>query len=253
MVETIEGLFHFDGRLWQTLPALARSPGRLTRDYLDGHRAPQIPPLRLFLVVLLLVFVVGSLPGGKFSPANIGMVEKNGSASGPESLTPEQRAIAKKKLSTVRVQVGGDKPNEAATNWLRTRLQKVVDEPERFLLILESWGERFAFLMLPLSTLLLAAAFVHRRRFFLFDHVIFSLHSLSFMGLLLSLALVLPESLASLLFLIAPVHLFVHLRGVYRTSIVGTLLRMLWLFIGTVFGVTFIVLGLVAVGLNAMA
>jgi hypothetical protein len=253
VVETIEGLFHFDGRLWRTLPALARSPGRLTRDYLDGHRAPQIPPLRLFLVVLLLVFVVGSLPGKKFSPINIGVVEKNGSVSGLESLTPEQRALAKKQLSKVKVQVGGDKPNEAASHWLRDRLQKVVDEPERFFLVLESWGERFAFLMLPLSTLLLAAAFVHRRQFFLFDHVIFSLHSLSFMGMLLSLALVLPDALAGLLFLIAPVHLFVHLRGVYRTSIVGTLLRMLWLFIGTVFGVVFIVLGLVAVGLNAMA
>ena len=61
--EAIEGLFHLDGRLWRTLPDLMLRPGRLTRAYLDGHRAPQIPPLRLFLVALLGIFLVGGLIG----------------------------------------------------------------------------------------------------------------------------------------------------------------------------------------------
>jgi len=253
VMETIEGLFHFDGRLWQTLPSLVRAPGRLTRDYLDGHRAPQIPPLRLFLVVLLLVFVVGSLPGRSFSPVQVNSVtQKDGTPGKLENMTPEQRAMAKKAVGQVKVNLGAEKPNTEATNWLQERLQKVIDDPERFFLVLESWGERFAFLMLPLSTLLVAAAFLFRREFLLFDHVIFSLHSLSFLGLLISLVLVLPESVAGVLMLAAPVHLFVHMRGVYRTSILGTLLRMAWLFTGTLIGVVFIVMGLVAVGLNAM-
>jgi hypothetical protein len=46
----------------------------------------------------------------------------------------------------------------SATNWLKQRIERVIDEPEQFL-VLESWGERFAFLMLPLSTVLLALAF----------------------------------------------------------------------------------------------
>ncbi len=62
--EVVEGLLHFDGRLWQTLPDLMLRPGRLTRNYLEGHRAPQIPPLRLFLVVLLGVFLIGGIVGG---------------------------------------------------------------------------------------------------------------------------------------------------------------------------------------------
>ena len=37
--EAVEGLTDFDGRIWQTFPRLMLRPARLTRDYLDGHRA----------------------------------------------------------------------------------------------------------------------------------------------------------------------------------------------------------------------
>jgi hypothetical protein len=259
LLETIEGLFHFDGRLWRTLPDLALRPGRLTRSYLDGHRAPQIPPLRLFLVVLLLVFLVGGLPRGKAPPETT--VTHNGTSttitgSGGKTLSelsPAEKAELKKTANKVQVKLGSDRSDTRASDWLKRRLDKVIDEPERFYLVLESWGERFAFLMLPLSTLLLAVAFVWRREFFLFDHVIFSLHSLSFMGLVICVAMLIPSELGGILLLAAPVHLFVHLRGVYRTGVLMTLLRMGWLFVGTLVGVTFIVLGLLAVGLNAMS
>ena len=256
LMETIEGLFHFDGRLWQTLPDLALRPGRLTRSYLDGHRAPQIPPLRLFLVVLLLVFLVGGLPRGKGG-------HEGGPAGAPASrqvdvtkgglseLTPAERADLKSSTDKVHVKLGSDRTNAAASQWLQDRLKRVIDDPERFYLVLENWGERFAFLMLPLSTLLLAAAFAWRREFFLFDHVIFSLHSLSFLGLVIC-GVMLTAGLGGVLLLAAPVHLFLHLRGVYRTGVVMTLVRMAWLFVGTLIGVAFIVAGLLAVGLNAM-
>ncbi len=52
--EAIEGMFHFDGRLWRTLPWLFARPGTLSREYLDGKRARHVPPFRLFLVSLLL-------------------------------------------------------------------------------------------------------------------------------------------------------------------------------------------------------
>src|SRR5262249_53996614 len=45
LVEGLESFFHFDGRLWQTLPKLALKPGQLTHDYVEGKRAYQIPPL----------------------------------------------------------------------------------------------------------------------------------------------------------------------------------------------------------------
>jgi hypothetical protein len=262
--EVVEGLVHADGRLWRTLPGLMMRPGRLTRAYLEGHRAPQIPPLRLFLVVLLLVFVVGGLTSNvKLVNVNTGRpvspAAKNSIVIAPgqgfDSMTPAQQAKVKQMIGKVEVHLGGDKPDVAATNWLQERLTRTLSDPERFSLILEQWSERFAFLMLPVATLLMSVLFIAQRRFFLFDHTIFCLHSLSAVGLLITLSMALSaviDDWGGLLLLAAPVHLFVHMRGVYRTSIAGTLARMFLLSIVSLVAVVLLALGLVAVGLNGM-
>lgn len=251
--EAFEGLFHFDSRLWRTLPGLIYNPGRLTRDYLLGHRAPQIPPLRLFLVTLLVVFMVGNLTPKSHHAVNAASVQtKTGETKSLEDLTPQDRAKIKAATSNVHVKLGSDREDVAATQWLQQRLQRAIDNPERFLLVLETWGERFAFLMLPVSTLLLSLSFFWRRDVYVYDHVIFSLHSLSFLGLLVSLSMIVPFGLGQMLLIVAPVHLFFHLRGVYKIGVLSALLHMFWLFLGSLIGVVLIVIGLVAVGLNAM-
>jgi hypothetical protein len=258
--EAFEGLLHVDGRLWTTLPDLARNPARLTKAYLEGHRAPQIPPLRLFLVVLLLVFVVGSLAGPKGPVINTTTTDSHGHVLSSKTrtlstLSPQDRAEAKKAVASFHISDDGKDKDDAISKWLQIRVQKAIDEPERFQLVIEQWGERFAFLTLPLSTLLLSAAFIFQRRFFVFDHVIFSLHSLSAMGILITAASLLRPLIGhdnDILFLAAPVHLFLHMRGVYATSVIGTLARMLFLFVGTLFGGSMIFLGLLAVGLSGM-
>jgi hypothetical protein len=35
--DLLHGVFHFEGRIWRTLPLLAWRPGRLTREYIDGR------------------------------------------------------------------------------------------------------------------------------------------------------------------------------------------------------------------------
>jgi hypothetical protein len=52
--EAVEGLTHLDGRIAKTLPALLFRPGRLASDYTSGRLNRHIPPLRLFLVSLLI-------------------------------------------------------------------------------------------------------------------------------------------------------------------------------------------------------
>ncbi len=256
--EVVEGLLHMDGRLWRTLPDLMLRPGRLTRAYLDGHRAPQIPPLRLFLVVLLAIFLIGGLGGGGKLGAITTDVDAKGKVAATktrtfDNMTPEERA---KVIDQIQVNLGSDKPNEAASQWLRERVKHTLAEPERFKLVLEQWSERFAFLMLPISALMLSVLFIFQRRFYLFDHTIFSLHSLSAVGMIIVLGQILQPLVGGLAFaplLAAPVHLFAHMRGVYRTSVVGTLARMSLLFIGTAIAALVLMLGLVAVGLAGMA
>ncbi len=52
--EAIEGMFHLDGRLALTLPALFLKPGGLAKDYMEGRIVRHVPPFRTFLVALLL-------------------------------------------------------------------------------------------------------------------------------------------------------------------------------------------------------
>ena len=226
--ETFENLLHLDGRLWRTLPRLARRPAKLTRDYLDGHRASQIPPMRLFLVVVLLFFFAGGL-GGKEPNINFSYRGK------PVPAAEETKGDA----LNVRVEGLPGRKDGALEAWFRPRVGYAVSHRREFLLTLESWGHRFAILLLPASALMLGLLFAFQRRFFLYDHVIFSMHSLSFMGLLLSVtdvlkALAVPAALADLLALAMPVHLFVHMRGVYGLGVLGTLARMALLFVMTV-------------------
>jgi hypothetical protein len=169
-------------------------------------------------------------------------------------MPPDQKAKVKESLGQVKVYLGS-KPNEAATEWLRQRVLGALADPERYFLVIESWSERFAFLMLPVSALLLSVLFVFNRQFYMFDHTIFSLHSLSAMGVMIITAMVLSVAIGDSAFLLlwaAPVHLFRHLRGVYRTSIVGTLIRMFLLFNGSLIAAAILFLGLLAVGLNGM-
>lgn len=59
--EAFEDLTHADSRLWRTMIALLFKPGYLTREFIEGRRVRYLPPIRLYLVLSVLFFlVVGS-------------------------------------------------------------------------------------------------------------------------------------------------------------------------------------------------
>lgn len=236
-VELFENLFHADGRLFRTLPRLILKPASLTRDYLAGRRAFQIPPLRLFLVVIVLFFLAGSLRG---------IVE-------PESGRSDY------KVNHVPLSVfSGSPPGvRAFAAWAVPRANYAQDHPHEFTMQVESWLHRVAIAFLPISALILGLLFVFNRRFYIFDHAIFSMHSLAFMGLLFTLITLLKiwpplSDLAGVLILAAPVHLFIHMRGVYGTSVLGTLIRMLLLGVISTIAFGLLMLAVVAIGITSM-
>jgi hypothetical protein len=49
----------YDGRIMSTIRGLLR-PGFLTREYLDGRRAHYLPPVRVYLIVSLVYFLVAA-------------------------------------------------------------------------------------------------------------------------------------------------------------------------------------------------
>jgi hypothetical protein len=72
--DILHSVFHFDTKLWRTLPELVLHPGRLTRRYIDGERAKFISPMALYLLSVFLMYAVFSFTGGAvptFDPSNI--------------------------------------------------------------------------------------------------------------------------------------------------------------------------------------
>ena len=56
--DILHGVFHFEGKVWNTLPELFLRPGRLTRRYIDGERAKFVSPMALYLFSVFLMFAV---------------------------------------------------------------------------------------------------------------------------------------------------------------------------------------------------
>ena len=228
--EAVEGVLEVDSRLWRTLPDLLLKPARLTRRYLDGQRVAQIPPFRLFLVVVVVVFLAASIGAQRKPVLQLG----------------DQPAAAQ---SGFHIHVA-PAPN-LADQWLTTRLNAAAKDPVRFEATVTEWAQRLAVLALPMSAGLLGLMFFWRRGVYMFDHLIFSMHSLSFQGLLVAVTMAGSQvsGLFGWLLLASPVHLFVHLKGTYGIGIVGTLARMTMLFVGSLLGFAVALVGLVLIGL----
>jgi hypothetical protein len=296
--EAIEGFFELDGRLFRTLPKLILRPGALTNDYLEGHRVPQIPPFRLFLVVVLLVFFAGALgqttnPGGKnkdavaakikddvkrdlakdgvhisapgvsVTPDNGARVTQNGNGSvsiqapGISIITDETPSGAKAKSGSTRTSKASDPTSKDLDQspfgrWLNEQGRLIYANQDLFKASVDTWGHRLAILALPMSAAILGLMFIWRRKFYIFDHLIFSMHSLSFQGLLFTTGALLNYLFKTqfwwVLVLVAPVHLYKHMRKVYGRGRIMTLVRMFILFIASCVGATLIMLLVVVMG-----
>ncbi len=56
--EVVEGFTHFDGKLWITLRDIFTRPGRVPLDFIEGRRQRHVPPIRLYIFVSFLLFLL---------------------------------------------------------------------------------------------------------------------------------------------------------------------------------------------------
>lgn len=216
-------VFSLESRLFRSLRDLFFRPGALTRSYLAGRRASQVPPVRLYLVASLVFFFLFFLTPPDVSDTNvyvgdqvIGRAEPDPDATG-----------------TIRLLESSDSP---LSRYLEPRLQaqrekfRAADPQQLVNQIYEALGRtlpRTLILFLPLVALILKLLYVGSRRLY-YDHFIFALHAQSFFFFFLSLSWFAPlhALLWLLLFLlVAPVYLFVGLRRVYGEGRLRTLTK----------------------------
>lgn len=88
----------YDGRVAETFRGLLR-PGRLTIEYLQGRRARYLSPIRLYLIVSVLYFVVSAAvpptrtrAGAISGPGGVNISVAGSNSERPDDLTDEDRA-----------------------------------------------------------------------------------------------------------------------------------------------------------------
>lgn len=283
--DLLHGVFHFEGKIWRTLPMLVLRPGELTRRYIAGERARFVSPLAMFLFSVFLMFASYGVLGDQRLGAGLSQGFERADASLRRSVklteqrivelqgeraaadTPAERAKIDKKIAEERVDLavvermasrGATDEHRVSSSipWLDKALAKASDNPSLLLYKVQSSGYKYSWALILLSTPLVALLFAWRRRYTMYDHAIFVTYSITFMSLLvilleLFLKLDAPRWLFSWTLLLGPLaHMFVQLRGAYRLSIFSAAWRTLFLVTFAVMALALFIVGLVALGVT---
>ncbi|WP_404482076.1 DUF3667 domain-containing protein [Novosphingobium sp. BL-52-GroH] len=255
--DLLHGVFHFEGKVWRTLPLLVWRPGRLTREYIDGRRASYVSPIALFLFFVFLMFAVfhatqdhevaGPVAGGGNVAANIARLEgeiaqlrtrRQAAADAGRPTDPLDAQIEGRQdvldtlrdLGTGNAQAGvhAGKPISSFP-MVDKAIRTFQANPELAIYKLQTYAYKYSWALIPISVPFLWLLFPFSRRFHLYDHTVFVTYSLCFMTLLAIAAMVLgalgPSWVVPLLFFAPPIHMYRQLRGAYGLARFGALWR----------------------------
>jgi hypothetical protein len=239
--EFVEGVMHFDGRLWRTLPLLAFRPGRLSRAWIEGKRARYVAPLHIFLFSIFLFFLTLSFSGAQLYTGIFEAMARSESAGMTRVLGAPEGGAAAAAVASQRpgIIVGGrsrscqDPDLEGIPGTICTAVRHIRENPKYYGYKAETTTYKLAPLLAPLSMSILALLLVFKRGYTLYDHGVVALYGLSFV-FLLTVAAMLLSKVARLewplvVFGLLIAHAVVHLRGAYKLSWVGSTVRTLLL------------------------
>ena len=143
----------YDGRIAETFRKLLR-PGMLTLAYLEGRRARYLSPVRLYLTVSVLYFLVSAaappstrMPDGVDGPGGL-RIQLNDRQGGIE-MTAEERAEMLRNI-------------DRAPSYLRPVLRAVAEDPATFRARIFTVMPRVFFGMLPVFAAIVALFYRNR-------------------------------------------------------------------------------------------
>ena len=222
-----------NGLVWQTLSRLFFAPGALTNEYLAGRRARYVRPMQLYLAASVIVFAAvqffGLDAGLRFyGEHGIHLLRSSPpstdeSASGSVRLTPVQIVLDHVDTSGI-------------------RRFKALSGEERFKFLHAKRVQSvsyFVLVLVPLFALIVNRCYRDRRRPY-GSHLVFGLHTHSFLLLMLLVEGMLPTIPANLTSLWVVIYFFIAFRRVYGGHWVETLVR------GSCVGTIYFAVGFVA-------
>lgn len=249
--EALGDLFAFDGRFARTLHPLLTRPGRLTTAFIAGHRAPYVPPIRLYVFSSFLLFLVVSLLN--FDPnrlidtpdAAASAQQVNGAARGDsvraavateidslrsalgQMATPDTASTDTSGDGTVRLG-GQDVSDSWIARLIMGRAERIEQDPSAFVRHLMSRVPLFLFLLVPIFALELKLLYLRRKVLYV-QHLVFALHVHAFAFVLIAVVMALSRvwSPFALGYWLIPVYVLLAMRHVYRQAWAKTMVKAL--------------------------
>jgi hypothetical protein len=275
--DLLHGVFHFEGKIWRTLPMLALRPGELTRSYIDGKRMSYVSPIALFLFCVFLMFAVASLTGLGEIPTQV-KADVAEQIQERETTLRQQQADRSERLKADRSTVGIDaeiaqtqrelnglkklqekgiegsavQMSDDLPAWLGESIGHAARNPELLLYKLKTNAYKFSWALIPISVPFVWLLFPFSRCFHVYDHTVFVTYSLCFMMLLLmtgTLVGLVTPSIAQFAWFIPPIHMYRQLRGTYSLTRWGAIWRAILLTIFAFVAAGVFMTGLVGMGL----
>ncbi|MFK8050935.1 MAG: DUF3667 domain-containing protein [Halioglobus sp.] len=192
--EYLGDIFVWKSGLWKTLLSLLFRPGFISMEYFEGRRARYLPPLRLYVVISFLMFLLISFTSRDSTVVVSG--EQNNEATQQETDSATSVADTQNVSDAVNLDFwdANEKPQWATDleQRLQANISSIEENPSVFL---ESFIDRLPYLMfllLPLFAVLIKIVYLFSPYHYL-QHLVFSLHYHSALFLLFSFALALDE------------------------------------------------------------
>jgi hypothetical protein len=245
---------HFDSKIFITIKDLLWKPGFLTREYAEGRRMRYLNPIRMYVFISAIFFLViyaGS--GDNGSDINVGGPSKDTAQAvkpGDESLAMhfggavvafdlvEDKYKTVREFDSVQARLPDSSREKGDMRWLlRKNLRLKEKHGGRSKLHLETNIQhtipKLMFVLLPLFALYVGMLY-SRKKYYYSQHVIFSIHYHSFFFLaMMAAALVgglfdsvwVSLGLPAVVLLLAFIYLIAALRRVFGQSVWLTLLK----------------------------
>jgi hypothetical protein len=224
--EAFAELSGWDGKVAETMRALIRRPGKLTREFLEGRRARYVSPLRLYLTCSVIYFLVAASTPPRFKTSIVrtpaisigsGQTRSIVDAKKGSNLTDEDRREIERVVNK-------------APRLIRPLMQRASTDAEGLQQQMFAAMPKALFALLPVFAAILTI-FFRKRHFSEHLYFAFHLHAFIFVAISFSTAVrylhwQMGEILAGILVLLwIPIYAHLSFRRVYGQSAVKTIAK----------------------------
>lgn len=236
-VHFFEDLTHYENAFWKTIKNLLFKPSTLTKEYLSGKRLSYLAPVRLYIFISFITFLlIAMFPSKINGDIDKGEKELNkeiSQATKDLDIKKENKKyftfLNMKKIDSIQKYGKENEKLNASSYWFVEKASHVTEKytkKEIYVKFVESFFHnlpKILFIIMPFFAFFLWL-FHNKKRWYYFDHGIFTLHYFSFL-LLIFLIMFIIDRLIGLFGENSPMS---YISGI--TTFIGTIWMLYYFF-----------------------